>query len=76
MGSGDIVSGKDPPAQKSASANPECSAERSSVPISDREGRHCGAMSQQRAHNDAVSTPQKFLHLVGYRDPKVHPSRR
>jgi hypothetical protein len=76
MGSGDIVIGKDPFAQKSASANPERSAERSGDPISDGDGRHCGAMSQQCAHNDAVSTPQKFLHLVGYRDPKVHPSRR
>ena len=76
MGSGDIVIGKGPPTRKSASARPENSAERSGDLTSDREERHCGAMSQQRAHNDAESTPQKFLHLVGYRDPKVRPWRR
>lgn len=70
MGSGDIVVGRDPPAQKSASVSPENSGE--SIP--DREERHCGAMSQQRANNDAVSTPQKFQHLIGYRDPKMRTS--
>jgi len=35
--------------------------------------RHCGAMSQQRTDSGAVSTPQKFLHLVGCRDPKMRP---
>jgi hypothetical protein len=31
----------------------------------------CGEMSQQRGHSGAQSTPQKFLQLVGYRDPNA-----
>jgi hypothetical protein len=31
----------------------------------------CGEMSQQRGHSGAQSTPQKFLQLVGYRDPNT-----
>lgn len=31
----------------------------------------CGEMSQQRGHSGAQSTPQKFLRLVGYRDPNA-----
>jgi hypothetical protein len=30
-------------------------------------------MSQQRTDSGATSTPQKFLHLVGCRDPKARP---
>ena len=73
MGSGDIVVGK-----KSAVA-PEnfikgtgAAAPIQTAPSS--EERHCGAMSQQRGNSGAVSTPQKFLHLVGCRDPKARPS--
>ncbi|MBV8925189.1 MAG: hypothetical protein JOZ74_07440 [Bradyrhizobium sp.] len=33
--------------------------------------RHCGAMSQQRTDSGTTSTPQKFVHLVGCRDPKA-----
>jgi len=33
----------------------------------------CGEMSQQRGHSGAQSTPQKFLQLVGYRDPNAGP---
>jgi hypothetical protein len=29
----------------------------------------CGEMSQQRGHRSAQSTPQKFLQLVGCREP-------
>jgi len=32
-----------------------------------------GAMSQQRGDNGNVSAPQKFVRLVGYRDPKGQP---
>jgi hypothetical protein len=31
----------------------------------------CGEMSLQRGHSGAQSTPQKFLQLVGYRDPNA-----
>ena len=33
----------------------------------------CGAMSQQRSDSGAQSTPQKFVRLVGCRDPKIKP---
>jgi hypothetical protein len=33
----------------------------------------CGEMSQQRGHSGAQSTPQKFLQLIGYRDPNAGP---
>jgi hypothetical protein len=33
----------------------------------------CGAMSQQNADSGNQSAPQKFVQLVGYRDPKVRP---
>ena len=36
-------------------------------------GRICGAMSQQRGDRGHESAPQKFLQLVGYRDPKARP---
>jgi hypothetical protein len=32
-----------------------------------------GAMSQQRCDSGAQSTPQKFVRLVGCRDPKIKP---
>jgi hypothetical protein len=32
-----------------------------------------GAMSQQCGDNSNVSAPQKFVRLVGYRDPKARP---
>jgi hypothetical protein len=75
MGNGDIVVGENPPARKSVLSSPENSDERTAGPSSGREERHCGAMSQQRANNSTVSTPQKFLRLVGCRDAKVSPSR-
>ena len=33
----------------------------------------CGAMSQQRGDSGNQSAPQKFVQLVGYRDPKARP---
>jgi len=78
MGNGDIVVGKNPPAQKSASASPadfiKCTATPTPA-VSGAEERYIGAMSQQRSNMDAVSTPQEFVRLVGCRDPKAHPSR-
>ena len=35
--------------------------------------RICGAMSQQRGDSGHESAPQKFVQLVGYRDPKARP---
>ena len=33
----------------------------------------CGAMSQQRGDSGHESAPQKFVQLVGCREPKVRP---
>jgi hypothetical protein len=33
----------------------------------------CGAMSQQSADSGNQSAPQKFVHLVGCRDPNARP---
>lgn len=76
MGSGDIVVGKDFPAQNSASVNPENSAYTGDAVSGHAEDQHCGVMTQQRANNGTLSTPQKFLHLVGYRDPRANPKAR
>ncbi len=35
--------------------------------------RTCGAMSQQRDDSGHESAPQKFVQLVGCRDPKARP---
>jgi hypothetical protein len=35
--------------------------------------RISGAMSQQCGDNGNVSAPQKFVHLIGCRDPKARP---
>jgi hypothetical protein len=77
MSNGDIVVGKNAPARTSASITPENRAkgtEKSAPMQAAHEEHHCGAMSQQRGDGGAVSTPQKFLHLVGCRDPKARPS--
>lgn len=79
MGSGDIIAGSNPFTRKpevtsktvivkglAKGANP--STQRAETNSGER---HCGAMSQQRSDSGAMSTPQKFLHLVGCRDPKA-----
>lgn len=33
--------------------------------------QHCGAMSQQRGDSGSLSTPQKFVRLIGCRDRKA-----
>ncbi len=76
MGSGDIVVGKNASTRKSASASLDDLAKGTGAPapiqaIPGNGERHCGAMAHQRGDNGAVSTPQKFLHLVGCRDPKA-----
>jgi hypothetical protein len=46
--------------------------------INQQQGGNCGAMLQQRCDSGHESAPQKFVHLVGYRDPKavVEPVKR
>jgi len=49
----------------------------SGSPTIDRPGIRpsvCGEMSQQCSNSGAQSTPQKFLQLVGCRDPNAGPS--
>jgi hypothetical protein len=37
-------------------------------------GQRCGAMSEQRSDSGHVcASPQKLLHLVGCREPKMRP---
>jgi hypothetical protein len=78
MGNGDIVVGK-----KSSRRTPktvivdtmakraDSSAPTESVPVA--KDSHCGAMTQQRGDSGAVSTPQKFVRLVGCHDVKPRP---
>ncbi len=42
-------------------------------PLKTERVRICGAMSQQRGDSGNVSAPQKFVRLVGCRDPKARP---
>ena len=80
MGSGDVVVGKKPSARKPKTAIVENLAKRAGVSTRQREPApgntegHCGAMSQQRSDGGAVSTPQKFLRLVGCHESKPGPS--
>jgi hypothetical protein len=77
MGSGNIVVGKKPSARKPKTVIVEklakragASMRRKEAPQGNNEG-HCGAMSQQRSDSGAVSTPQKFLRLVGCHETKA-----
>jgi hypothetical protein len=38
--------------------------------------KFCGAMTEQQGDTTAQSTPQKFVRLVGYRNPATKPVRR
>jgi len=76
MGSGGIAVGKSSPTRKPGSVSQENLTKRAgtatpaeSIPA--REERHCGAMSQQRGDSGGMSTPQKFVRLVGCRDAKA-----
>jgi hypothetical protein len=80
MGNGDIVVGsKSPPrnptdvtvkdlADRVAAAKPAGASDSAETE------RHCGAMSQQRGNSGMLSTPQKFVRLVGCRDAKARPT--
>lgn len=39
--------------------------------VRNRRPGNCGAMTQQCGDSGNYSTPQKFVQLVGYRDPKA-----
>jgi len=78
MGNDDIVVGKSPSKLTPKTVIVENLANRAgtSAPAessSSAQERHCGAMSQQPCYGGAVSTPQKFLHLVGCHEPKNGP---
>jgi hypothetical protein len=51
---------------------PALQIERANSPKLERP-RISGAMSQQCGDNGNASAPQKFVHLVGCRDPKARP---
>ena len=81
MGSGDIVAGRNPSTRKpkvrsstvivkSLANGPKAPTQLAETTSAER---HCGAMSQQRSDSGAMSTPQKFLHLVGCRDRRARP---
>ena len=78
MGNGDIVVGKKSPARTPKTVIVDTMAKRggaaaptaSTPPAKDG---HCGAMTQQRGDSGAISTPQKFVRLVGCHDVKPRP---
>lgn len=79
MGNGDIVVGSRPRPRKPANVTVKDLADRitaakpADAPDFAKTERHCGAMSQQRGDGGMQSTPQKFVRLVGCRDPKSRP---
>jgi hypothetical protein len=80
MGNGDIVVGKNSPTRSPKTVIIDHLAKRPGAPaptepILPRKESHCGAMSQQRGDSGAVSTPQKFVRLVGCHDDKPGPRR-
>jgi len=79
MSRGDIVVGNNPSTRKSKPNGAENLDRRTDTSRPTKSGpadveRHCGAMSQQRGDLATISTPQKFVRLVGCRDPKARPS--
>jgi hypothetical protein len=75
MGSGDIGVGKTPSTHQSTTAPPDkrAKAPPGAVATVAKAEAHCGAMSQQRGDSGAISTPQKFVRLVGCREVKARP---
>jgi hypothetical protein len=87
VGNGNIDVGKKTPTRKGGQQIVERLTRRDGSPelrIDDPDPRQnepvkvCGAMSQQRGNGGRgnESSPQKFVHLVGYRDPKARPEPR
>ena len=85
MGNGNIDVGNESPTRKPGQPTVEnfsgsigsSELRIDSSPKTEREGKSsglCGAMSQQGGEfRGDVSAPQKFVHLVGCREPKVTP---
>jgi hypothetical protein len=75
MGSGDIVVGNTTPKpDQSIMKNPAENAD-PSRPSRPRQQQMCGAMAQQGDDYHTLSQPQEFVRLVGYRDPRIRPTR-
>ena len=82
MGNGNIDVGNKTPTRKPGQPIAERLAEiegssepriEKSNPLKAEPPRICGAMSQQCGDNGNQSAPQKFVQLVGCRDPKARP---
>jgi hypothetical protein len=78
MGGGDITVGNKSTTRKPAQTIVSDLAERLRVSGRKPEDQTsiCGAMAQQRGDSGGWSTPQKFVHLVGCRDPKLGPAAK
>ena len=74
VGNGNIDVGNKTPTRKPIDGPNSVKTERLRISGAKISGaRISGAMSQQCGDNGNVSAPQKFVHLVGCRDPKVRP---
>jgi hypothetical protein len=71
VGNGNIDVGKKTATRKHG--QPAVNAGSAEQRIHQQQGGNCGVMSQQRCDSGNESAPQKFLRLVGYRDPKTRP---
>jgi hypothetical protein len=76
MGGGDIIVGNESPTRKPARTIVSDQTGRVVVAgrKADDQTKICGAMAQQRDDSGGWSTPQKFVHLVGCRDPRLRPA--
>jgi hypothetical protein len=72
VGNGNIDVGKKTATRKPG--QPAANAGSSGRRIQQQDG-NCGVMSQQRCDSGHESAPQKFVQLVGYRDPKGQDSK-
>lgn len=82
MGNGNIDVGNKSPTRKpgqpiigrlaSTDGSSEVRIDKSN-PLKTEKPRICGAMSQQCGDSGNQSVPQKFVQLVGCRDPKARP---
>jgi hypothetical protein len=74
VGNGNIDVGNKTATRKPG--QPAVNAGSSERRINQQQGGNCGAMSQQRCDSGRgdESAPQKFVQLVGYRDPKTRPA--
>ena len=82
MGNGNIDVGNKTPTRKPGQPSVERLAGGDGVsepridkpnPVKSERPKICGAMSQQRGDSGNQSAPQKFVQLVGCRDPKARP---